>query len=89
MSEENCKTCHEHKTWGCGGKGDFQENSKKSCYKPDYQTLESRLKVAVELLAESKKHLINMIMTYGDEPCGEAVDASYFVATKLNLVENK
>jgi hypothetical protein len=47
MSEENCKTCHEHKTWGCGGKGDFQENSKKSCYKPDYQTLESRLKVAV------------------------------------------
>lgn len=48
---ENCNTCYKHLRYGCGGQGDFREDIKKNCFKPDYQTLESQLSAANQQIA--------------------------------------
>jgi hypothetical protein len=57
---ENCRTCYRHIVCGCGGMGDFQEDSKKRCFKPDYSVLESNLEKANALIKEQIEQIAEL-----------------------------
>jgi hypothetical protein len=52
--KENCNNCYQHLRYGCGGQGDFQENSRKSCFKYDYPVLEDKIKEMQTVIDQCK-----------------------------------
>lgn len=56
MSEYNCRNCFIHEACGCGGRGNFSENSRKDCYVPEpdlYYKEHAELTQALERACEA------------------------------------